>query len=88
MIATTILLENAEVSRAIRKRNARLMEVNPTYSSVLLAGMTDEVTALYHDLKKFDCLLQYSRSVRVAVTRGFSEPVSDFLKSEEESSVL
>ena len=65
-----------------------MMEVNPTYSTVLLAGMTDEVTALYHDLKSYDCLLQYSRSGRVAVTRGFSEPVSDFLKSEEESSVL
>lgn len=87
-IATPILLENAEVSRAIRKRNARMMEVNSTYSTVLLAGMTDEVTALYHDLKNFDCLLQYSRSGRVAVTRGVSEPVSDFLKSEEESSVL
>lgn len=87
-IATPILLENAEVSRTIRKRNARMMEVNPTYSTVLLAGMTDEVTALYHDLKSYDCLLQYSRSGRVAVTRGFSEPVSDFLKSEEESSVL
>ena len=37
-ISTPILLENPEISRTIRKHNARMMEVNPTYSTVLLAG--------------------------------------------------
>lgn len=82
-ISTPVLMDNSEVSRTIRKHNARMMEVNPTYSTVLLAGVTDDVTDLYHELNRFGCLLQYTRSGRVAVTRSFEEPVSDFLRSEE-----
>ena len=86
-ISTPILLENPEVSRTIRKHDARMMEVNPTYSTVLLAGLTEDIADLFHQLNSFDCLLQYSRSGRIAVTRSFDEPISDYLKknSEEES---
>ena len=69
-ISTPILLENPEISRTIRKHNARMMEVNPTYSTVLLAGLTDEIVDLYKQLDDFGCLLQYTRSGRIAVTRS------------------
>lgn len=78
-ISTPVLLENPEVSRTIRKADARMMEVNPTYSTVLLAGLTEDITSLYDRLNDFGCLLQYSRSGRIAVTRSIEEPVSDFL---------
>ena len=78
-ISTPVLLDNPEVSRTIRKADARMMEVNPTYSTVLLAGLTEEITSLYDKLNAFGCLLQYSRSGRIAVTRSIEEPVSDFL---------
>lgn len=78
-ISTPVLLDNPEVSRTIRKADARMMEVNPTYSTVLLAGLTEDITSLYDKLKAFGCLLQYSRSGRIAVTRSIEEPVSDFL---------
>ena len=78
-ISTPVLLDNPEVSRTIRKADARMMEVNPTYSTVLLAGLTEDITSLYDKLNAFGCLLQYSRSVRIAVTRSIEEPVSDFL---------
>lgn len=78
-ISTPVLLDNPEVSRAIRKADARMMEVNPTYATVLLAGMTEDVVGLYATLNKFDCLLQYTRSGRIAVTRSIEEPISDFL---------
>ena len=42
-ISTQILLENPEISRTIRKHNARMMEVNPTYSTVLLAGFIQTI---------------------------------------------
>ena len=74
-----MLLDNPEVSRTIRKADARMMEVNPTYSTVLLAGLTEDITSLYDKLNAFGCLLQYSRSGRIAVTRSIEEPVSDFL---------
>lgn len=82
-IATPVLLNNPEVSRTIRKHDARMMEVNPTYSTVLLAGLTEDVTDLYYCLNNFGCLLQYSRSGRIAVTRSFDEPVSDYLYQQE-----
>ncbi len=83
-IATPVLLDNPEVSRTIRKHNARMMEVNPTYSTVLLAGLTEDIADLYHQLNGFNCLLQYARSGRIAVTRSFEEPVTDFLNAQED----
>ena len=65
-ISTPVLLENPEVSRTIRKHDARMMEVNPTYSTVLLAGLTEDIADLFHQLNSFDCLLQYTRSGRIA----------------------
>lgn len=82
-ISTPKLMENPEISRTIRKHDARMMEVNPTYSTVLLAGMTEDITHLFDCLRDFDCLLQYSRSGRIAVTRSFDEPISDFLDDNE-----
>ncbi len=78
-ISTPVLLDNPEVSRVIRRHDARMMEVNPKYSTVLLAGLTEDIADLYNQLDGFNCLLQYSRSGRIAVTRSFEEPVTDFL---------
>ncbi len=82
-ISTPVLLDNPEVSHTIRKHDARMMEVNPTYSTVLLTGLTDDITDLYSRLNSFGCLLQYTRSGRIAVTRSTEEPVSDYLEQRE-----
>jgi len=78
-ISTPALLDNPEISRSIRKHNARMMEVNPTYSTVLLAALTEDITDLFNCLSNYNCLLQYTRSGRIAVTRSFEEPISDYL---------
>ncbi len=82
-ISTQVLLDNPEVSRTIRKHDARMMEVNPTYSTVLLAGLTEDIADLFKRLNEFNCILQYTRSGRIAVTRSFEEPISDFLDEQE-----
>ena len=82
-ISTPQLLDNPEISRCIRHHDARMMEVNPTYTTVLLAGLTDEVTHLYREFKRFDCLLQYTRSGRIAVTRSIEDPVVKLLENQE-----
>ncbi|MBQ7421241.1 MAG: acetolactate synthase small subunit, partial [Prevotella sp.] len=82
-ISTPKLLENPEISRTIRRQNARMMEVNPTYTTVQLAGVTEEITTLYEKLNDFGCILQYSRSGRIAVTRSFEEPIADYLNEQE-----
>ena len=81
--STPVLLENPEVSRLIRHHDARIMEVNPTYSVVLLTGLTEDITGLYDKLDSFGCILQYSRSGRIAVTRSFDEPVCKYLHEQE-----
>lgn len=68
-ISTPVLLENPEVSRTIRRHDARMMEVNPTYSTVLIAGLTEDIADLFQQLEKLDCILQFTRSGRIAVTR-------------------
>ena len=78
-IATPALMANPEVSRVIRRSGARMLEVNPTYTTVQVAGLTDDVQDLYNKLHSFGCLLQYSRSGRVAVTRSTEEPLAEFL---------
>lgn len=83
-ISTPVMMENPEVSRAIRRSGARMMEVNPTYATVLLAGLTEDITDLYSKLNSFDCLLQYTRSGRIAVTRSFEEPVTKYLQEHGE----
>ena len=82
-ISTPVLLDNPEVSRAIRRHDARMMEVNPTYSRVMQTGLTEDIADLFKVLNGFNCLLQYTRSGRIAVTRSFEEPVSDFLNRQE-----
>lgn len=82
-ISTQVLLDNPEVSRTIRRHDARMMEVNPTYSTVLLAGLTEDIADLFMSLNSFNCLLQYTRSGRIAVTRSFEEPITDFLDEQE-----
>ena len=82
-ISTPVLLDNPEVSRTIRKHDARMMEVNPTYSTVLLAGLTEDIQDLYDQLNAFGGLLQYTRSGRIAVTRSVEEPITDLIAEQE-----
>ncbi len=82
-IATPVLLDNPEVSRAVRIADARMMEVNPTYATIELAGLPEELKALYDKLDSFGCILQYSRSGRIAVTRSVKEPVADYLNGKD-----
>lgn len=83
-ISTPVLLDNSEISRVIRKYGARMMEVNPTYSTVLQAGLTEDITDLYEQFNRFRCILQYTRSGHIAVTRSFDEPVTDYLNKHQE----
>jgi len=82
-LATPTVLENPEISRIIRRAGANIMEVNPTYVAVMLGGMTEEITSLFRALDQYGCVLQYTRSGRVAVTRSTVEQVTDFLEKQE-----
>lgn len=84
-LSTPEVLDNPDISRTIRKADARIVDVNPTFCSVMLSGVTEDITALYFALDKFNCVLQYTRSGRIAITRSTVEQVSDFLEMQEQN---
>ena len=82
-LATPMVLENPEISRTIRRYDAHIIEVNPTYTIVMKHGITDDIIELYRALDEYGCVLQYTRSGRIAVTRGTQEQVSEFLEQRD-----
>ena len=84
-LATENVLENPEISRTIRRFDAHIIEVNPTYTIVMKFGLTEDIISLFRALDPFGCVLQYTRSGRIAVTRGMQEQVSQFLEEREQN---
>ena len=82
-ISTEKLMENPEISRTIRRYGASIIEVNPTYVIVMMHGVTEQIIELYRSLDSFGCVLQYTRSGRIAVTRGTQEEVSEYLEERQ-----
>ena len=82
-LSTPMVLENPEISRTIRRFDAHMIEVNPTYTIVMKHGVTEDIISLFRALDTFGCVLQYTRSGRIAVTRGMQEQVSEFLEQRE-----
>ena len=82
-LSTDKVLENPEISRTIRRFDAHMIEVNPTYTIVMKHGITEDIISLFRALDTFGCVLQYTRSGRIAVTRGMQEQVSEFLEERE-----
>ena len=84
-LSTDKVLENPEISRTVRRHDASITEVNPTYTIAMKSGTTDEIISLFRALDAFGCVLQYTRSGRIAVTRDKQEQVSEFLAQREQS---
>ena len=47
------------------------------------SGRTEEIMDLYYKLDEFGCILQYTRSGRIAVTRSATEEVTKLLEERE-----
>ncbi len=86
-ISTPIMLENCNVCKAIRKFNAQILESNPIYSVVTTTGLTEQIMDLYSELQNCKCILQYSRTGRIAITKSAKETLSDKLSQIEEEKV-
>ena len=74
---------NPAASKVIRKYNARIVEVNPVFAIVEKNGKGEDITALYDELRALDCVLQFVRSGRVAITTSCFERVNEFLAERE-----
>ena len=83
-IATARLIENRNISKAIRQYDGKIVEVNSTYAIVSKEGLPGETMELYKRLKEFGCILQYVSSGVVAVTKSRREELTEFLELREE----
>lgn len=82
-LSTPDVMANPEISRTVRRNDAFITEVNPIYVIVMKSGRTEEIMTLYDKLNAFGCILQYTRSGRIAVTRSTQEEVSKYLEERE-----
>ncbi|MBQ0029671.1 MAG: acetolactate synthase small subunit [Paludibacteraceae bacterium] len=78
-ISTPVMLNNENVCKTIREHNAQILESNHTYSVVTMTGKTDQIMDLYFSLDEMNCVLQYSRTGRIVITKSTEEPLSDKL---------
>lgn len=78
-LQTSVVLENPDISSAIRCHGARIVEVNPTYTVVSKKGQTEDILSLYDALNEYKCVLQYVRSGRIAITKSSKEYLDEFL---------
>ena len=83
-LSTPMVLANPDISRIVRHHNAQMVEVNPTYTTVVKTGITDEVLSLFEQLNAKGCVLQFARSGRIAITRSCIERLDQYLTKREE----
>ena len=82
-LSTPVLEKDPRVSALIRRYNARVVEVNPTYSALEKDGTTEDIISLHDELQKLGCVLQFVRSGRKALTKSCVERVNEFLADRE-----
>ena len=83
-LSTPMVLSNPEISRIVRRHDARIVEVNPTYTIVEKTGITADVLDNFNQLNGLGCVLQFVRSGRIAITKSCIERLDQYLTQREE----
>ena len=83
-LSTPLVLANQEVGRIVRRHDAHIVEVNPTYTIVEKTGVTDDVLSLFDKLNELNCVLQFVRTGRIAVTKSCIERLDQYIAQREE----
>ena len=81
-VPTEQLLDEKELEKIIRRYNARILEMDRTFTVIEMTGHSDETSALFNDLKKYG-ILQFVRSGRVAVTKTDEELLNMYLENQD-----
>lgn len=83
-LSTPLVLANPEISRIVRRFDARIVEVNPTYTTVEKTGVTSDVLEHFNLLNELGCVLQFVRSGRIAITKSCIERLDQYIAKREE----
>jgi acetolactate synthase-1/3 small subunit len=85
-LSTPSVLADKEISRIVRRFDARIVEVNPTFTTVEKTGITDDILEFFRCLNDLGCVLQFVRSGRIAITKSCVEHLDQYLTQREEDS--
>lgn len=83
-LSSPMVLADKDISRIVRRFDARFVEVNPTYTIVEKTGITEDVLELFRQLDKIGCVLQFVRTGRIAVTKSSVERLDQYIARREE----
>lgn len=83
-LSTPMVLANPDISRIVRRFDARIVEVNPTYTTVEKTGITSDVLENFNQLNELGCVLQFVRSGRIAITKSCIERLDQYIAKREE----
>lgn len=83
-LSTPMVLANKEISRIVRRYEARIVEVNPTFTTVEKTGITSDVLEHFNLLNDLGCVLQFVRSGRIAITKSCIERLDQYIAKREE----
>lgn len=83
-LSTPMVLSDPNISRIVRLHDARIVEVNPTYTIVEKTGITDDVVDHFRELDAIGCVLQFVRTGRIAITRSCIERLDQYIAQREE----
>ena len=86
-LSTPMVLADQEISRVVRRHDARIVEVNPTYTIVEKTGVTDDVLDNFNQLNDLGCVLQFVRTGRIAITRSCIERLDQYLTKRAQEEV-
>lgn len=82
-ISTPRLMDNKQISKIIRHNNARVIEINSTYTVVEMTGKNETIMKLYKEFAAEQCVLQFVKSGHIAVTRDVIEHLAEQLFDED-----
>lgn len=83
-LSTPMVLANRDISSIVRRFDARIVEVNPTYTIVENTDITDDIISLFTQLDALGCVLQFVRTGRIAVTKSRIERLDRYIAQREE----
>ncbi len=68
------------IENTVRKHGAKILEVTPVYTVIEKTGHEEETDALFHQLKEYGEVKQFTRSGRVAITKSSTEHLTEYLE--------
>ena len=83
-LSSKIFMKGDKVEKIIRKHGAKILVIEKNHTIIQKTGTKDETQNLYNELDKFNGILEFARSGRVALSKKKRKTIN-FLKELEKT---